>query len=297
MKNFLYIISLLIIPAVASAQVPGYQGKRFSVEGDFFFMSALFNPNQNAKKVFADSRFINPNNNNSGYYNYNYDYNSNTEPSFKHVHPESFNTRYNLSVSYVVSRVVSLELTGGIFTTGWNRKFSETATTTTIDPYYGNSTTTTTHGQYSDLYKVEGAMAGMNIKFFRRDKGAIAPNGSYFKVGASYINSTPTYVGAYDNNGYGYSQSRATATGMVLFTCGLGKQTIFYDRLLLKYGVEFGMSPLGISRVLADLESPTDSYSNSGTTSTVEETGYTLNERVLFQNLVNIQLGIGLLLF
>jgi hypothetical protein len=281
MKFFIYILTLLIFPILVSAQVPGYQGKRFSVDGDFFFMSALFNPTQNSETVIPDQRNID--NGTGSYYN-NY---GTTSGSFTYVHPENFNTRYNLNLSYILTKDISMELTGGMFTTGWNHQFKESRSV--MDPYYGGYTSVTY--EYSDLYKVQGKMVGVNFKFFRKSKGAIAPNGSYFKLGTSYIMNTPTYLGAYENTGYGNSKERATSSSMVLFTCGLGKQTIFYNRLIFRYGIEFGMSPTVLTRITDGI------LATTGDSDGTSELGYTMNERVLLQNLVNINLGLGFILF
>jgi hypothetical protein len=243
MKFFIYII--LIIPTIISAQVPGYQGKRFSIDGDFLFMSALLNPNSNL---------------NNGY--------------------KSFNTRYNMNINYVLSRDAVLELTAGMFNTGWKHSFTEKI----VDPNYSNVIS------YSDLYKVKSKTIGFSFKFFRESKGSIAPNGYYFKVGSLFVMNDPTYVRPFETDGL-VSTNRQSPTNMVLFTCGFGKQTILANRFLFRYGIEFGMSPTVMVNAAKVILKPDNSYYEGG------EKGYSLNERVLLENLININLGLGILIF
>ena len=94
--RWMLVISLVLIQTVASAQAPGYMGRRLVVAADISFMNALFNPNTNFNNGFG-----------------------------------SFNHREGIDVDYVVSRNGSVGLTFELVNTAmkydrWNDpKFSE----------------------------------------------------------------------------------------------------------------------------------------------------------------------------
>jgi hypothetical protein len=236
MKNFLYIYLFLLCPAIVSAQVPGYQGKRFSMDGDAFFMSALFNPNENLKKGMT-----------------------------------SFNARYHVNADYVLTKDISFGATYGMFKTGWTPSYGG---------YDAGNTT------IKDYFKVNSDIAGIYFKFFRSNKGAIAPSGAYQKLGASLIMAKPSFHHSSDSL-IDDIKTPATSYKMIMLTYGFGKQTIFYNRLVLRYGLEFGMSPDIFSLIFRDKRN-----NNPG-----HVIGLNLKERILSAYLVNINVGLGIILF
>jgi hypothetical protein len=238
MKNFLYIYLFLLYPVLASAQVPGYQGKKFSVDGDVFFMSALFNPNQNLKNGMT-----------------------------------SFNARYHVNADYVITKDISFGATYGMFKTGL------------VNSYEGYDVQNGVTSKYKDYFKLNSSAAGIYFKFFRSNKGAIAPSGSYQKLGVSLIMSRGLFH--YTDDPYAIViQESYPLLYSAMLTYGFGKQTIFCNRFVFKYGLEFGMSPAIFNLVFRNKR---ETASQLG--------GLSINERILSAYLVNINVGLGIILF
>jgi hypothetical protein len=128
---------------------------------------------------------------------------------------------------------------------------------------------------------------GMYFKFFRDKKGSIAPYGHYQKLGISFIMSRAAFVRSEDT----IRGNPSTSGSMLLFTYGFGKQTIFFNRVIFKYGVETSFSPTIISW-LAKQTSKDGAVNKNG-----ETDGMTLNERVMWASFININVGLGLILF
>ena len=240
MKKVFYLYLFLFYPLVVSAQVPGYQGKRFSLECDGLFMSAFFNPNENLKKGMT-----------------------------------SFNARYHVNTDYVLTKDISFGATYGMFNTGWSP---------TYEGYdvYGNAS----HATHKDYFKVNSNIAGIYFKFFSSNKGAIAPSGAYQKLGTSLIRFKPSFHHSDDSlvDGAGKPSS---LNNMIMLTYGFGKQTIFYNRFVLRYGIEFGMSPTIFNLI----------FRNKGSINANHYSGLTIKERMLSAYLLNINVGFGIILF
>jgi hypothetical protein len=244
MKNSICVFLMCICPALGFAQVPGYQGKRLSVEGDLYCFSALLHPNENLQHGI-----------------------------------KSFNQRYHVNLEYITSKNTSVGLTYGMLNTGWRNH---------VDRYGYVSHGYDIFESYTDYYKIQSKFMGMYLKFFREEKGTIAPYGPYQKVGISYVMSEATYQYSEDT----IRGNPATSGNMIMFSYGFGKQSIFFNRLILRYGIETALSPTIFTWLAKEMDKDGSVVNSKG-----ETEGMTLNERLLWGNIININVGIGLILF
>ena len=149
MKNiFSFLILFLFLQQMASAQVPGYMGKKAWVTADFNFAPAFFNMNQNhmvMKKGVLD-----------------------TEARAKGQNVWAINYRPEFNFEYLVGRDVALGLSYSLLKTGTVKELE--STNPEID------------GFHHDILK--GNAIGFHLKKFKYSKSAsIAPIGYYWKLG------------------------------------------------------------------------------------------------------------------
>lgn len=253
----IYLFTLFIIIGtnnVFAQMAPGYMGKNLSIHGGMFFSPAFSGPNQNGENGFI-----------------------------------KFNKANHFAIDFVSGRMTSLELVLQTYNTqvDYNKFY-----TNNIDSYRGfdngddfNISSTNSHtDNYNGLLYVKNY--GFNIKQF--SEGRIAPYGSFFKYGILYNTFTV-------ESGNLFSEMEKKPMHMdsyngVFLNFGLGKQRIYWDILMVSYGVNFSLPIYG-------------GYLNH--TFSLEDSSYdgenfiedSSKARLASYHLMNVYFSLGLLLF
>jgi hypothetical protein len=180
------IVFILLSSSGLFAQVPGFQGKRFSVEGSLMFNTAISNYNENFNKGFT-----------------------------------AFNKRFQGGVEYIIGRNVSLGGSYGIFNSGFEDSYNR--------------------------YKLTSNVAGLYFKIFRfRKKGAIAPYGTYGKIGLLRVMINGQFVGR-SNLSNSNAPETLNPASLTLLNYGFGKQFIIKGKFIARVGADFGLNVFGFS--------------------------------------------------
>lgn len=250
MKERIIIILFMLTGFCAQAQVSGYQGKRLVLNYDQFFMSAPTGPNQNGENSFI-----------------------------------SFNMHNRIGMDYVLSRSLSLGLDFHFFNTCFN--FQNTSVEF-FDPIYGgyNSTDLNVDGMLG-----YSSVTGIGIHLKKYFVNNIAPLGNYFEF---------EVVGFFQNVSYDKDKLRTQNPNLVYNIPNLspysssaigisyGKKSIFFNRLVLDYGMQTGLVFNGFTSAI--------SFSNyhHDMNTYLEESA---KARLFSHYIFNIHLGIGVLFF
>ena len=283
MKTLLYILILSLSTTMIFGQVPGYLGKRLSIEGDFnifpnFTNTMLNNSSRETLNKYNDTEY---------YYNSttgNYEpqnvikYNTNLEPIEKKRYMR-WTFKPSFSINYTIARRVVASL-----------RLSKIYGNLVYNSNYGASTVF-----FDDNLKYQTSDFELNFKFYK--KNFIAPVGKYvlFGLGYSIMNMKETsgtilnidYIN-YENI---YSLEEATfnhRAKLIKFNFGFGNKTILKDYLYLTYGTEFNLYlitgngiALNEERNLATFK---DNFNNA------------LTKNLLYDNMFNVKVGLGIIL-
>jgi len=134
-------------------------------------------------------------------------------------------------------------------------------------------------------YRISGNDLGLHIRFYQNNW--IAPLGVYHQVGVKAIMLNPT-----NNEAYYYMDSKKTTlepskpffTSLGI-TYTFGKTKVFFDRLLLNYGVQLNWMASTVYPFYEEYKTQlVDDYFRK-----------TMNKNVYFDQMVKVKLGIGLL--
>jgi hypothetical protein len=164
--------------------------------------------------------------------------------------------------------------------------------------YDKTSLNVTGFGDESRPIKSNNYGFGLYAKRFSSDDANMAPRGSYFQfgIGAQYVS---IYDDRNKNNLHSY-------IGNFSVSCGFGKQSILYKRIMIDYGITFSLN----SAVLFPLKEVfLEDASNSSSSSSYDGTGELdkdyMNDTSKLQkqatynslasNIVAVKIGIGLL--
>lgn len=148
MYRFLFLLLLLCGSRISYAQIPGYLGKRTTVQVDGQITPALNNPTSNNKSFFGGHYFGNESGGKFG-----------------------FNWRVGANAGYTLSRRHQLVLGAGYLKTG----MIGYATSEYIDPFSG----IIDYDIHDLFYNLTGKTVELGMRFFNPLKGAIAPFGRY----------------------------------------------------------------------------------------------------------------------
>lgn len=251
----------MFIGQVSLAQPSGYMGKRFMVIYEPGMAPTFFNPNKNNKLW---------------------------RPSFNHA----------LAVEYVVARSASIGIQTEIHQTGANISGAG------LKPSYYNSLEQSNYNYGSPTgEKAFMKLSSTNYQFFykRYKNNNVAPLGTYFKFGVFIERSKSRGLDVRDANAYSsnnnssgnyYSSNndyivlptinqKSFVNGGLFFTWG--RENIFYDKLIVNYGVRLGYT-FGTLLLIEDV-------ANSN------RVAYDVRKRMTAYNLLNFNLGIGYLIF
>lgn len=269
MKKSNLIVVFIFLFANTFAQVSGYLGKRAVVSYSNYFMFGFRGPGPNygsAKDEFS------PTLNNTHCLNFEY----------------AQKQRVNICASFQYLRTGIAYDRGqeiGIFASDY------------VDPYCYPGRTRY-KGDYFTPAKLTSLNFGLAYKLFNR--GYIAPLGTYQKVEFLLLFETVTfdnknfYVESpvnwnYDDVLVNVGPEKYNYRNVVL-SYSIGRSRIFYNRIVLDYGVRCGIAPSGIIPfVFSDY---------ADTKSTMERHFRTeANRRIFRQQLFNFHLGIGFLAF
>ncbi|MBL3657865.1 hypothetical protein [Fulvivirga sediminis] len=244
---FLTTALLLSVTFFSEAQVPGFMGKRASFSLNLNPTPALINQNENNVIIF------------------NIDENSrSTKQNYL-----AFNYRPQVSFDYLVGKNLSLGIDYKLLTTGTTRAYEE-------EPEKENDYE---HLHNDDVLK--GSSLGLHIKYFLHKKsGSIAPIGYYQTLGLEYAT-----LNTYDDKD---SDEKLFVNDFKHFilTYEAGKQNVFFNTLLISYGVEFGYAFV-----------PGNFMFEEPQWTIQEESGYNVHRSLFGYYVFSFKLGIGSLLF
>jgi len=210
---------MIFIGYGASAQTPGYMGKRIFATANFGGM--LIIPSQTER----------PN------HNFGYD--------FPH-----FSIKYVFDLDYVVNRRGSVGFTGSLIQTGMEF---------TYDAYSTEKNNPSKQYYPYDEAGIKGFSYGVSYKFFHRNTfGSLAPVGNYSKLDLSILsyNVTP-HSSILSVNQYNTDSTQHFITPVLTYT--FGKQRVLFDNIIFNMGVQFGFVPdvaLSLLKELRETESP-----------------------------------------
>ena len=190
----------------------------------------------------------------------------------------SVNLKYRAGIDYVLSKKNSLAV-----------EYEYFQTASTYDPTNVSVVSDDPNGNNIFDINVRTMTVGLNYSWFNSDKGYIAPYGFYQQVGLRYLLcATTNEFGTMDRLSSAFTFANYQTA---VITYGFGKRWIFFDRLLLHAGFEFGYvigaNPLG----MLGSGNYQSSYLNSD-----ENYSRTIN-RLSALYLVNFNIGLGFLLF
>ena len=253
MKNKI-IILLLLVSSTAFSQVPGYMGKHFVIGYDNYFLPAIWGPGKNE---------ANPNS----------------------IFSPGFNSTHCVNIDITVKNRLNICFSAQHLNTGIAYKKDKYA--------YPNSSTFT--GDFATPAQLSSNNLGFGIKVFRR--GSIAPVGKYKKIELllffEKVKYQNTKFSTYD---YSYGNETAVTLGPgeynyknFALAVTFGKQQIFYDKIVLDYGIRIAYTPaFNIITVVSASDN-----ANTAEVSFKQDARF----RLFRQQLFNFHIGIGFLAF
>jgi hypothetical protein len=263
-------ILLLTLSVGAIAQVPGYMGKRFSIGYSNYFMLSAIGPTANADN--ADGTV-------------------------------GINTTHCLNLEYAIKRRTNFCFTVQTGKTGMDP--GGLLYVTPYNFYNGSSNYTYTYGEHPfKPMQIRSVNIGLGFKFFQQ--GTLAPIGKYKKIEALWMVNHLTYKSTAFTTYYGStSQTAALGTGdyvynTIAFTYTMGRSRVLFDKMVLDYGIRFGVMPAPVLRVVFagffyDLPSSSNAYYSSTYYDDVFKTS--VNNRLFRSQLFNFHIGLSFLAF
>ena len=202
--RIIYTLLLVVNVFAATAQVPGYMGKRFT--------------------IFADANptpaFMVMNMNNAVMVNLSGDDRRTTK-----VNRFAFNVRPQITLEYLIHRSASLGISYGMPIVGTNRAYYSSP----MDEVDG------TRYKTDELDVVRGQALGLHLKLYDFRGSASVPPIGYYRT----INVFLTRTNTYDTKTSKAKQFRDDFVYPAV-SFGIGRQNMLTKNLLLKTGVEFG---------------------------------------------------------
>jgi hypothetical protein len=250
MNRKIILLLLVLSGLYTQAQVSGYQGKRLLLSYDEFFMSALSGPNQNGNNGFA-----------------------------------SFNLHNRVSIDYVLSRGLSLGVDYHFFNTCFQLP---DASIDYFDPSYGGFNTA---NLVTDGMLAYSSVTGIGIHLKKYFTNNIAPLGNYFEFGIIDFFQDVTYDKVKlkaQNPDVALSIPNYSPYSSGALNISYGKKSIFFNCLVLDYGMQSGIVFNGITPTIRQQE-----YYHDMNTYLQEPARMRLLSHFLF----NIHVGVGLLVF
>jgi hypothetical protein len=251
--KFAAIVLLILAHTInkGNAQVAGYMGKRFTIGYSNYFFPAIMGPGAltGAKYGLASP---------------------------------GFNTTHCINLEYAVKPRTNFTASAQYLQTGIGIRYLYT---TRSDEY-------TYRSNYSNPIVLSSVNIGLGFKFFRR--GTLAPLGKYSKFELLMLFETVTYDKTqFTTQVNGNTTDATLGEGIYNYknftiTYTIGRQRIFFNALVVDYGIRFGVSPLVVPSFLLN-----DGYHEDIETIFRDDSRY----RIFRQQLVNLHLGIGFLAF
>jgi hypothetical protein len=258
MKRFLSIFSQFIF-LYSSAQVPGYMGKRFSLEYSNYFSPSLLNPTASVSEQGS----------------------------------LGLNTTHCVNAEYSIKMRTNFCLGVQFFKTGVHAGSNYTAT------YYDNGYSNTNNVDYkpsSDLpMQLKTTNISLGFKFFR--PGFIAPIGKYQKLefiflldkvsyerSAFYLHTSPP---SRINLGAGEYDFKSAAIALTF-----GRQRVLFNSIIIDSGFRFGVSTNAVFSFIKD-----DLLDDSYGLPFEDQLKTKVNQRIFAAQLFSFHLGIGFLAF
>lgn len=257
-----YILSLVLAFNVVFgfSQVPGYMGKRASIQYKAGITPSFRNPNYFSEPSTYD------------------DYSTNSIGPFDLSH-FGFSFNHSFEFEYVLSNYSSISCIYGMFRTNMERN-EGVDEIIFIDPYNSSNY----DSDYTDLYyfgKMNGKTFGLGVTLYFRK---YAPVGGYFKTVLSYVPYTVETVAIsnYDSNIDFDRIFVDKKYWTYMMTIELGRRRIYFNRLITSVAVRAG--------------AVTSAFIKDDITNLNFVSEYS-NRRVRDMFNLNLNLGVGWLLF
>jgi hypothetical protein len=271
MKRQVTVFIFFIIATLATAQIPGYRGCRLTIAYNADLSPAILSPGVNTK-------FENNN--------------------WSHDAVEAINFSHGLELDYVIKRRTSLCLGVQFVKTGLSYSNDYHVNDYNYPyNYYG-----TVYYSANQPVILKSTNVSVGFKFFKRNY--IAPFGKYRKLDlVIYLDKV-----LFDETAFTLDQKNKfliNENNYSFKTFGIGytvgKQRIYFNRLIVDTGIRFGIIPAGIFRVLeigdiSDILELTSS-SSYNPNDLERQMKQQANLRLLGSQLVNFHIGIGFLAY
>lgn len=249
---------LLILPQTLHSQVPGYLGKKLYLTLGVSLGPALEGPTQN--------------NNGSDFFG------ASNKRSF------GLNYEFDGALSYVVGRYSSVGISAGQYYTG---AISEAST---ISPFFTTNSSLAEFDEHELFWRLNVRSINLIHSLYKRKKGALAPFGNYFYYGlgrkfisGSVIDKKTDY---WASEVFGNTELKIDdEISYTSIFIGWGSQQIFWDKVILKWGVKISFPLNYVSWRAIDLDTNQGQY-----------TGEAFS-RIYSHEVARFDIGIGYLLF
>lgn len=187
--------------------------------------------------------------------------------------------RYGLQAGYAYSRFKGLAFSAYALKTGL-------------------SVETVGYGEYGLFFQLQGKAISIGHQWFHREKGAIAPLGSFFGLhlqGTFLKGEVDKEITGYNVKNLGFEPKRT------YLSLGLeyGSSNIIKDRLFLSYGIQINL-PLGtIYNILDLVDNSSTIYTGYGSQAAINRESFRLSaaRRMLIHDLICLRVGFGLLAY
>lgn len=255
-----------MITLSATAQVPGYMGKRLSIGYSNYFMLSAYGPTANA--------------------------------SSPEIGTIGLNTVHSFNLEYSIKNRTNVCLSVQSGKTGMNPP-EESAQYYDGTSNYNYYTYHYAPRPYKPM-QISSLNVGLGVKFFQ--SGSLAPIGKYRKLELLLLFNHLTYkrdgFTYYDYNNQQYRNLQVGKgdyrykTFAITYT--IGRSRVLFDRLVLDGGIRFGLMPAAIFNFLNDGEIFFDAI---GSTSTEATFKHQVNNRLFRAQTFNFHLGLSFLAF
>lgn len=266
--RYRFLILFLVPSLISVGQVPGYMGKRFSVGYSNYFMMAGIGPTANSTSAMGD-----PGLNTTHCVNFEY----------------TIKNRTNFCLSIQKSKTgmdpgdIYVQEYIGTNSYSYNLKYD-------VKPY--------------KPMQISSFNIGLGFKFFQ--SGTLAPIGKYKTLELlmlfnhlEYKKNGFVYYDSYTNQYVSKQIGRGDYNfNTIAISYTMGRSRVFFDRLVLDYGLRLGFVPAGVLAVVnADGDFFAETSSNSYYTFNERDFRNHTNMRLFRYQIVNIHLGLSFLAF
>lgn len=137
------------------------------------------------------------------------------------------NYRPEASIEYITGRSGCIGFNASFIGTGYFKN----------ENYY-QSSWPYSHVNQDAYYQIKGNAFGIYYKYVKHKKnGSIYPYGLYQKIGLSILN----YKAEFDKGDKDFLKTSEKSGNCAILSLGIGKQQIVKDRILIRFGAEFGL--------------------------------------------------------